>query len=127
VVVVRTGQERGELHPLDVGFEACQPVGELRGELRVVLVLEQLIRRLEVPERGVELVVAVDAVLETGEPLRQLLAARGVVPDRGVRRLAFDLGEPLARAVDVKGTPSPRRSCRAARGDARSARSWRRS
>jgi hypothetical protein len=127
VIVVRPREERPQLHPLDVGVESGEPGRELGGQLRILLVLQQLVGRLEVAERGLQPVVAVDAVLETGEPLGQLLAAGGVVPDRGVGRLAFELRELRASAVDVKGTPWPTRSCRATRRDGRSARSWRRS
>jgi hypothetical protein len=127
VTVVGAGEQGGELDPLEILLEAVEAGGELPGELGVGLVLQELVGRLEVAVRGLESVVAVDAVPQAGEPLGQLLAPSGVVPDRRVRRLALEVAELRASAVDVKGTPSPRRSCRGARGADRSARSSRRS
>jgi hypothetical protein len=123
VVVVRTRQERRELDGLDVPLEVLEPGRELPRELRVGLALEELVGGLEVAQRALEPFVAVDLLLEAGEPLRQLLASCGVVPELGVRCLALEVGELRALAVDVKGTPSPTGSGNAWRGDGRCGRS----
>jgi hypothetical protein len=125
VVVVGTGQQRGELRPLDLAFESIEAGGELGGELAIVLLLQELVGGFEVTDRDLEAVVPIDAVLQPGEALGQLLTMRRVVPDRRVGGLSFGLRELPASVVDVKGTPSRRRSCRGARGVDRSARSWR--
>jgi hypothetical protein len=123
VVVVRAREEGDELELLELRIETLEPRGELGREFGVGFVFEELVGRLEILERALEPVVAVDPVPEPGEALGQLLAAGGIVPERRVGRLPFELGELRAGAVDVKGTPSRRRSVRAAIGDVRTARS----
>jgi hypothetical protein len=84
VTVVGAGEQGGELDPLEILLEAVEAGGELPGELGVGLVLQELVGRLEVAEGTLEPVVAVDLVLQTSEPLGQVLSARRVIPDRGV-------------------------------------------
>ena len=127
MVVVRAGEEGDELELLELRLETLESRRELGRELGVRFVFEELVGRVEILERALEPVVAVDPVPEPGEALGQLLAAGGVVPERRVGRLAFELGELRASALDVKGTPSQRRSVRAAIGAVRTARSCHRS
>jgi hypothetical protein len=127
VVVVRPGEEGDELELLELRLETLEPRCELGRELGVGFVFEELVGRLEILERALEPVVAVDPVPEPGEALGQLLASGGIVPERRVGCLPLELGELRAGALDVKGTPSRRRCARAAIGAVRTARSWHRS
>jgi hypothetical protein len=106
VLVVRPGEQRRELDLVEVPPQAIEAGGELRRELGIRLLLEELVGRLEVLQRPLEPFVAVDPIAEPGEPLGQLLTASGVIPDRRIRGLPFQLGDLRSGALDVKGTPS---------------------
>jgi hypothetical protein len=123
VTVVGAGQQRRELRALQVLLEPNETGDELGRELAIGLLLEELVGGLEVGQRAVEPVVAIEAVLQASETLRQLLAAGGIVPQRRVRGLPLQLREVGASGVDVKGTPSRRTRARAGLGAVRCARS----
>ena len=110
VVVVLAAEQRRELELLDVAFELADSAREVGAHLPVGLVREELVHRARVLEASDEAVVPVDLGAQPRERRGQLLAACGVVPERRVGRLAFELGRACALAVDVKGTPSRRRS-----------------
>jgi hypothetical protein len=124
VVVVGTGQERGELDLLELLREGVEAGLELLRQLRVRFVLEKLVGCLQIAQGTLEPFVPIDQVLQSGEALGQLLPARRVVPDGRIRRLSFELAQLRALALDVKGTPSRTGSGRAAFGDGRSDRSY---
>jgi hypothetical protein len=111
VTVELPAEHGGELQALHVALELRERSGELRRELVVAIGREQLVDRRGVVEAANESVVAVELGPEAGEPRRQALAAIGIVPERGIRRLPLELDELVALRVDVKGTPwRPRRA-----------------
>jgi hypothetical protein len=73
--VVGGREERRELHAFEILLEPVEPVLELRGQLRVGLVLQELIGRLQVAEGPLEPVVAVELIPQPREPLGERLAA----------------------------------------------------
>jgi len=125
VVVVGTGQERGQLDLLELAREAVEAGLELLRQLRVRFVLEKLVGCLQIAQGTLEPFVPIDLVFQPGEALGQLLPARWVVPEGRIRRLSFELAQLRPLALDVKGTPSRTGSGRGACGDGRSDRSCR--
>jgi hypothetical protein len=80
VIVVGTGEQRRELKGLELSLQDLETGHELLGEVGIHLVLEQLVGRLQVPQRPLEPIVPVDLVLQTREPLGQLLSPGLIVP-----------------------------------------------
>jgi hypothetical protein len=109
VLVVLAGEQRCELESFDVDGELVDGASKIPGHLGVALRREQLVHRPRVAEAANEIVVAIELGADAGQPRGQLLCSSGVVPERRVRRLPFELGDQRAFAVDVKGTPSRRR------------------
>jgi hypothetical protein len=105
VRVVRARQQGLELELLEVALERLDGAGQLGREVRVVAVREQLVDRDGVVETALEAVVALERRVQPGELRRDALAARRVVPERGIRGLLLQLLGATASAVDVKGTP----------------------
>ncbi len=97
VIVVRAREQGCQLDGLELPLETVEPGLELLRELRIPLVLEQLVHRFEVLEGGLETVVPVDPISEPSESLGQLLGPGLVVPQSRIGRLSRSSSPSCAR------------------------------
>jgi hypothetical protein len=109
VTVVRPRQQRGELDLLQIALERPDRLVELRRELRVVRIAEQLVDREGVVEFALQGIEAIELRLQARQGRGDALTLRRVVPERRVRRLSLEVRDAVALPVDVKGTPWRRR------------------
>jgi hypothetical protein len=95
---------------VEVGLQRRQLLGELARELGVGLGGEQLVQDPDVVQPSCQPVVPLDVVVQAGELGRQALALGRVVPDPGFEELVLEVLRLRPLAIEVKGTPSRRRS-----------------
>jgi hypothetical protein len=87
--------------------------GELAFELGIGALLgEELIGRERVIELALQRLVATEPGLQPRELRVDLASPIGIAPELGIRGGSLELGDLRARALDVKGTPSPPRRAR---------------
>src|SRR5439155_6372560 len=125
VRVVLAGQEIGELEVIELPLQRLDLPGELGGELRIVLVGQELVHRLEIVKLLYHSRVALQGGVQARELGGQPLAAGGVVPDARLGELALERARARPPGVDVKGTPWRCRPGGPARRRDRRIRSWR--
>ena len=125
VGVVRAGQERRELHLLQIDLERGHRLLELVLKIGVGRPGQELVDRCRVTESALQCVIAIDLGGQPRELGRDLLAVGRIVPERWVGCLLLQIDHLRAFAVDVKGTPLPPPHARRSLVAARCARSCR--
>src|SRR5512132_237357 len=125
VRVVRTGQERCELHLLEIDLERGEGLFQLVLEVGIGGSAQELVDRGGVTESALQGIVAVDLSGQPRELGRDLLPVGGIVPERRIGSLLLQLDQLGTFAVDVKGTPLLPRHVRRWPATGRCARSYR--
>ena len=103
--VVLTAEQGLEPQRAERPLERLDRGGELAFPIRIVGAAQQLIKRERVVQRPLEVVDAVELRVQAREFGRDPPALRGVVPERGIRRLLLEVGGLRALGLEVKGTP----------------------
>ena len=101
-LVVLAGEEGLQVDGGEVAVEAGQPAGDLLLQRLVALLAGQLVERLEVGQAALEPLDEVDVVLDAGQLGRHLPGRIGVVPQRRVAGLLFELDETGPGGVDAE-------------------------
>ena len=102
-------EQRLELAPRHFGLELPERVFGVADRLAVLLGFAQLDHGELVVELLLDAADGGELVLERGALLHQLLRALLIVPERGIFRLAVELGKARARLVEVKDASSAAR------------------
>ena len=101
-----TGQQRGDLEPVELGLEALESGYDVGGRGGVRLLLGELVEDLQVLELLLELGEPVELRLQTRQLGGDVARVLDVIPEILGGGLLAELAQPLLLARDVKGTPS---------------------
>jgi hypothetical protein len=117
-LVVLTGEEQGRPLPGEIGLEGRRPAVELRGQLGVAGLLDELEGREEVVGAALEAAPKLDLGTEIACLAKDLLRAALVVPEPGFGCQRLELRGARLFRPEVKDAPR-------STGSARSGRGWR--
>ena len=104
-VVVRAGQQVGQLDLVEVRLQRGELGGQVVSEAGILFAREQFVENSEVLQVLLKAGVPLDVVVQSGELCSELLSPRRVVPHARLRELALQLGGLSALSIDVKDTP----------------------
>ena len=115
VVVLAREQQRGAL-AAELGFERFRVPVELRFELGIRGLVEELERGLEVRGPRQQVTPRLDLGAQAVGLAKDLLGGPLVVPEPGFLGQCLELGDALGLRVEVKGAPRSTGSVRPGRG-----------